>query len=147
MCNFTRSFIVFTLVTVRTAVSTTFEQWPSDPYCVSCSFKRNKSETLGCFLLFFFVSMKRANLWNENELQFLQFLHHGYCICLVYYIGSARMWVSQTESKKQKNMQETFNKVKFNKPPRVNVYEQFHPVKIIKLHLIPPKNMPQVTIL
>lgn len=50
-------------------------------------------------------------------------------------------------SNKQKNMQETFNKVALNKPPRVNVYEQFHPVKIIKAHLIPPKYMPQVTIL
>lgn len=80
------------LITVRTAVSATFKPRPTDPNYISYSFKRNNQRVRPQGVFFFFL-IKRANLWNKS-ISILQFLHHGYCICLVYCIRSARMWVS-----------------------------------------------------
>lgn len=94
------------------------------------------------FFFFFFSHKERQPLKQERFYLAILASRLLHLSCLLH-------WICQnvTVSNKQKNMRETFNKVALNKPPRVNVYEQFHPVKIIKAHLIPPKNMPQVTIL
>lgn len=112
--------VAWTLITA----SATFEH--SDPNLT------HSSQTLGCFFS-----------WREQTFETRTFLSCNSCIIVIASVLFIGFNLPECKCHRQtatKKILETFYKVTLDKPSRSNVYEQFHPMKIIKSHIIPPKN-------